>query len=266
MKKIVLSLFLIIFIYSVSAISFAAESNFDNYQFDETNSLTNIQIYYTDGKTEIPFVYDTNNYIIDVYTSEGNNDVYAYYNSEKIILHPKSDNDNYTGKEYIVNIDLYDKKTGSLNPEQYTISGKVFYDDIQKTVSNKNYLYSKGVFFDFADGAENVSIKYENFSLDFEKTPKGILSFEINNNRNNAIDYMFSKHNLTYINFNKKIKLEYPVKVSFKMPANTLLYSYNNGVLKRESNTLYTDSLETFIISNTHLTEGIVDENKLIIK
>lgn len=287
MKKVLSALLATSMMLTISATAFAAP------QLGEDNSLKNTvtgfeggkkavaqDITLKEGRVDIPFDLGENAsyYEVDIDIKEGRGQVSAEYNKTKkaIVLRPGSDIELTGIEEYEIEIEVLDRETLDTIADGFSINGEVSYDNLQYVDDNHRYKNSKGVIYDFEDGASDVQIDLgQGITLHFEKTPTGVLNLDVTDERNDSIDYMFSKHELEYLTFASKTELDTPVEVTIETEEEGYLYEYAAGRLRRipsskyEENVGYvfeTSALGSFIFSNMPLTEGIVNEQMNLIR
>ena len=119
------------------------------------------------------------------------------------------------------------------------------------------------------DGASDVTVRVDNnVTLDI-KNGRGVYNLHMNDEGNESIDYMFSEHELRYLNFVSKPKFNADVTVSLFAGEDAYLYEYLNGRLsrvkaeydERDGFIFTTRQLGTYILSDLPLVEGEVDES-----
>lgn len=172
---------------------------------------------------------------------------------------------------YELEIAIYERETMDSVAEGYSISGTLTYDNVQQVESGFNYRSRNGVLYNFGKGQQNVKIDTEaGVVLALDGSATGLQNFKVTNDSNSSLDYMFARHELSYYNFVGRPQFSGSAEVSILAPEGKLLYSYADGRLKRVRNVSYTDGaytfntdrLETFILANAPMSEGVVDESK----
>lgn len=191
--------------------------------------------------------------------------------SGSIVVTPDPDAPKADDKEYEIEIDVVDRKTKELIADGYFLTGFVTFDTVQPVENGRFYNNARGVVYDFGRGAKDVKINAgRGVNLVIPRTPAGIVNMQMTDERNESIDYMFSKHELEYFNFVSKPQFSEAVEVKIASDA-PYLYEYAGGRLRKlnlakheqgEGYTFFTKQLATYILADAPLNEGVVNEQK----
>lgn len=281
MKKLVCSVLACAMALGMGTVAFAAPLYEEGSQDKLQNTVAGFstgKTFETDltqiaGKVEVSFDLgeNANYYNVDIDVTEGGKQVDAEYNRSKkaIILRPSISTKTTEAEDYEIEIEVFDRKTRDTVADGYKITGTLVYDQMQYAEDEGHYNNKNGVLYDFMDGASNVSVRVDNnVTLDI-KNGRGIYNLHMNDEGNDAIDYMFSKHDLRYRNFVSQPKFNADVTVSLFASEDDYLYEYLNGRLsrvkaeydERDGFIFTTRQLGTYILSDLPLTEGEVDES-----
>lgn len=216
-------------------------------------------------------------YAVEFDVTEGGRQVSAVYNQKKkaITIQPNVSPNQTEAKDYTIEFEVVDRKTSDVIADGYAITGTVAFDTIQYADSDKRYLNDRGALYDFS-GAENVEIDAGNdVTVRIAKAPRGVVNMRLTTDSNESLDYMFSKHELDYLNFVGKPKFSVPAEVIIDAPEALYLYEYSGDVLRKVPGAQYdenagfvfrTKQLSTYILADHPLNEGIVDESKNLIR
>lgn len=227
------------------------------------------------GTVEVAFDLGDNEstYKVEFDFSQGEELLDASYSRSKnaILLHPQETGALEEAAEFEMSIQVLDRKTLNTVADGYTLSGEMSFDTVQTVKSGHSYRNLRGSLYDFGEGVKNVQIDTgSGVVVKLLGNTSGMQNFSITTSGNKSIDYMFSKHELSYLNFAGNPRFSGEVQVAIKADENQLLYSYAGGKLTKVPDTSYENghfvftarALETFILSNAALSEGVVNEDK----
>ena len=286
MKKIVCSVLACAMALGMSSVAFAAPTYEEGSQEKLANTVSGFStgkqfeahLTQVGGKLEVSFDLgdNANYYDVDIDVREGDKQVDAEYNRSKkaIILRPSISEKTVEPQDYRIDIDVLDRKTFDTVAEGYQIEGTLIYDNLQYAEDGERLSNKNGVLYDFMDGAQDVSIRVDNnVTLDIG-FGRGIYNLDMNDEGNESIDYMLSKHELEYFNFVTRPKFNEDVTVTLQAGEDEYLYEYLNGRLsrvkaeydERDGYRFTTRQLGTYILSDYPMVEGTVDESQNLVR
>lgn len=286
MKKVVSSVLACAMALGMSSVAFAAPTYVEGSDEQLLNTVTGFStgksietdLTQIGGKVEVSFDLgeNANYYNVEIDVKENGKQLDAEYNRSKkaIILRPNVKTNTVEPEDYEISIEVVDRKTRDTVAEGYTMTGTLVYDNLQYAEGGESMNNKNGVLYDFMDGEEDVRIRVDNdLSLDIPYA-RGIYNLHMNDEGNESIDYMFSKHELSYYNFVAKPKFTSDVTVTLRAAEDEYLYEYLNGRLSkvkaeydgRDGFTFTTRQLGTYILSDLPMEEGMVDESINLVK
>lgn len=288
MKKLMAALLATSMMLGIGATAFAAPVNGEDNKLKDTvvgfaggSKTAEQDLRGTEGSVSLSFDLgaNANYYTVDVAVREGGKYVAAEYSKGKksVVLRPTIKEDVMEEKEYEVEIEVLDRNTKDVVAKDFSITGTVSYDKIQQVEDGGRYVNTKGAFYDFGEGARDVDIYVgRDMHLKFDKTVKGSYNLRLSDEGNKSIDYMFSKHELTYYTFPSAPKFSNSVEVTLGADSGSYLYQYAGGKLTKVPGAEYdedagaytfsTNQLAMFILADMPLQEGVVSEDQNLIK
>lgn len=239
--------------------------------FADGSRTNQIEIRQLGGAVRVPFDLgaDAEKLRVELDVNRGGRYLEASYEDGAVVLIPRTDR-RADRAEFEVEIDVVDRVTKELVEGDYFLTGFLHYDWTQTVEDGGSYTGADGVFYDFGRGAENVRIQAaEDVSLEIAKSPAGEMELSVARERNAALDTMFAKHRIEYLQFTGKPAFPADVRVSVRTPAR-YVYEYADGILRRVEAERTADGLRFsarrltgYLFTNDTLTEGKVDEERL---
>lgn len=286
MKKIVTSVLACAMALGLSSAAFAAPTYVEGSDEKLLNTVAGFStgksietdLTQIGGKVEVSFDLgeNANYYSVEIDVKENGKQLDAEYNRSKkaVVLRPDIKTKTVEPEEYEIAIEVVDRKTGDTVADGYTMNGTLVYDQVQYAEGGERLHNKNGVLYDFMDGEEDVEIRVDSeVSLEIPQA-RGIYNLHMNDEGNESIDYMFSEHELRYMNFVAKPKFTGDVTVNIRAAEEEYLYEYLNGKLSKvkaeydgqEGFRFTTRQLGTYILSDLPLVEGVVDESINLVK
>lgn len=223
------------------------------------------------GEVRVPFDLGENaaNLAVEIDINEGSHFLRAAYDRAQgdVVLTPRPDARRANDREFELEIDVVDRKTKELVTGDYFLTGFITYDTVQTAEDGRHYSSGNGVLYDFGDGARDVTILAgEGVTLEISHMA-GAVDLTLTKERNAALDYMFSRHEIEYLHFPSQPEFSGEVTVNVNSDA-AYLYEYAGGELRRvrvlhvpgEGYTFTVRRLGTYLLTDDQLTEGAVDE------
>ena len=273
MKKTMGSLLALALAVLGAQTSFAQETKpFQDIPGFADGSRTNqIEIRQNGGAVRVPFLLgaDTENLRVELDVNRGGRYLEASYEDGAVVLLPRMEK-RADRAEFEVEIDVVDRVTKELVEGDFFLTGFIHYDWTQAAEDGGAYNSADGVFYDFGRGAEDVRVQAaEDVLLEIAKSPAGEMELSVARERSAALDTMFAKHRIEYVQFITEPEFPADVRVTVRTPAR-YIYEYADGILRRVETERVPDGLRFsarrltgYLLTNDTLTEGIVDEERL---